>query len=46
MALTPSTMLKLGTPAPGFRLPDTKGRLLSLEDFKDAQAFLVVFMPT
>ena len=34
MALTPSTMLPLATPAPGFRLPDTDGRTVSLEDFK------------
>jgi len=44
MALTPSTMLKLGTSAPYFRLPDTEGRLISLEDFKDAKALLVIFM--
>jgi len=44
MSLTPSTMLDLGTPAPPFRLPNTQGRLLSLEDFKDAKALLVVFM--
>jgi peroxiredoxin len=44
MALTPSTMLQLGTPAANFRLPDTEGRLLSLGDFKDAPALLVVFM--
>jgi thiol-disulfide isomerase/thioredoxin len=44
MALTPSTMLKLGTSAPDFRLPDTTGRMLSLQDFKDASALLVVFM--
>ena len=44
MALTPSTMLKLGTPAPDFRLSDTTGRLISLQDFKDATALLVVFM--
>jgi peroxiredoxin len=44
MALTPSTMLKLGTPAPDFRLPDTTGRLMSLDDFEDAPALLVVFM--
>lgn len=44
MALTPSTMLKLGTSAPRFRLANTEGRLLSLEDFKDAAALLVVFM--
>jgi len=44
MALTPSTMLKLGTPAPDFRLPDTTGRMISLQDFKDTPALLVVFM--
>lgn len=44
MALTPSTMLELGTPAPHFRLPDTQGRLLTPDDFKDAKALLVVFM--
>ena len=44
MTLTPSTMLELGTPAPRFRLPDTEGRLLTLADFKDAPALLVVFM--
>ena len=44
MALTPSTMLKLGTPAPDFRLPDTTGRLISLHDFAEASALLVVFM--
>ena len=44
MALTPSTMLKLGTSAPYFRLPDTEGRLISLEDFKGAKALLVIFM--
>jgi len=44
MALTPSTMLKLGTSAPHFRLPDTEGRLRSVEDFADAPALLVIFM--
>jgi len=44
MALTPSTMLQLGTSAPDFRLSDTTGRVISLEDFKDAPALLVVFM--
>jgi len=44
MAETPSTMLPLGTRAPGFRLPDTKGKLVSLDNFKDAPALLVVFM--
>jgi peroxiredoxin len=44
MALTPSTMLPLGTVAPDFRLPDTSGKTVSLSDFKDASALLVVFM--
>lgn len=44
MALTPSTMLDLGTKAPAFNLPDTKGAMVSLEDFKGAKALLVVFM--
>ncbi len=44
MAVTPSTMLALGTPAPDFRLPDTDGTTVSLGDLKDAPALLVVFM--
>ena len=44
MALTPSTMLPLGTAAPDFELPDTNGKLVSLPNFKDAPALLVVFM--
>ena len=44
MALTPSTMLALGSPAPGFRLPDTDGRLVALDDFRDAPALLVAFL--
>jgi peroxiredoxin len=44
MALTPSTMLPLGTAAPDFQLPDTNGKTISLADFKGAQALLVVFM--
>ena len=44
MALTPSTMLPLGTPAPDFRLLDTNGKTVSLADFKDKPALLVVFM--
>jgi peroxiredoxin len=44
MALTPSTMLPLGTTAPDFQLPDTNGRTVSLADFKNAPALLVIFM--
>jgi peroxiredoxin len=44
MVQTASTMLRLGTPAPGFSLPDTDGKEVSLADFADAPALLVVFM--
>lgn len=44
MALTPSTMLALGTTAPDFRLPDTDGKMVSLAGFKNAPALLVIFM--
>lgn len=44
MTMTASTMLPLGTPAPGFALPDTAGQTVSLQDFKEARALLVVFM--
>jgi peroxiredoxin len=44
MALTPSTMLPLGTVAPDFTLPDTSGKHISLTDFKDRAALVVVFM--
>jgi peroxiredoxin len=44
MALTPSTMAPLGTPAPGFGLPDTDGKLVSLADFATAPALLVAFI--
>jgi peroxiredoxin len=44
MALTPSTMLPLGTAAPDFKLPDTNGKFVSLADFKDKAALLVIFM--
>jgi peroxiredoxin len=37
-------MLALGTPAPDFSLPDTEGNTVSLSDFKDAPALLVIFM--
>lgn len=44
MALTPSTMLPLATVAPDFRLPDTNGKIVSLADFKDQAALVVIFM--
>ena len=44
MVLTPSTMLPLGTQAPDFRLPNVDGREVSLADFQDAKALLVIFM--
>ena len=44
MSLTPSTMQELGSPAPDFSLPSTKGDTVSLEDFRDAEGLLVVFM--
>jgi peroxiredoxin len=44
MAETPSTMLPLGTSAPDFSLPDPSGKLVSLNDFKDARALLVAFI--
>ena len=44
MALTPSTMLPLGSKAPDFRLPDTEGKTVALNDFKYAPALLVSFI--
>jgi peroxiredoxin len=45
MALTPSTMLRLGTKAPDFSLPDViSGRTVSLETFREKKAFLVMFI--
>jgi peroxiredoxin len=37
-------MLELGTPAPGFSLPDPGGKLHSLEDFAQRPALLVAFL--
>ncbi len=44
MAATASTMLQLGTNAPGFSLPDSTGRLVSREDFAGSRALLVMFL--
>jgi peroxiredoxin len=44
MALVTSTMLPLGTEAPAFNLPDAQGKPVSISDFEDAPALLVVFM--
>ena len=45
MARTPSTMmLELGTSAPEFSLPSTDGATVSLADFSDAKALLVMFI--
>ena len=42
MALTESTMVKLGSVAPYFNLPDTSGKNLSIEDF-DSELLVIVF---
>ncbi len=45
MARTESTMLPLGTAAPEFALPDvTSGLISKLDDFKDREALLVMFI--
>jgi len=45
MVQTASTMmLPLGAPAPEFALPDPGGKIVSLSDFIDAPALLVIFM--
>ena len=45
MAETPSTMVPLGTAAPGFSLPDTvSGETMSLETLKSDKATLIMFL--
>jgi len=44
MALTTSKILPLGTLAPDFSLVNTSGQMVSKNDFKDANALLVIFM--
>jgi peroxiredoxin len=44
MVKTASTMKKIGTPAPDFKLMNVDGRLVGLSDFDDKPALLVIFM--
>lgn len=44
MALTPSTMLPLGSKAPDFRLWEPGGSMHTPADFQDAPALLVMFI--
>ena len=42
MALTESTMVKLGSDAPYFELPDTNGENITIDSF-EADALIVIF---
>lgn len=44
MVRTLSTMLPLGTPAPDFALPNIDGSIVSLNDFRNSPALLVMFI--
>ncbi len=44
MAATPSNMLELGTKAPHFDLIGTHGKKVSLDDYKNVNAILVIFI--
>ena len=44
MTITASKMLALGVSAPDFNLPDIEGDMVSLADFKESPALLVIFM--
>lgn len=44
MALTESNMLPVGTKAPNFYLPHVDGAMIGLDDFKDKEGLLVIFM--
>ena len=44
MVKTASTMLPLGTTAPDFSLVSVDGRTISLADFSEAPALVVMFM--
>ena len=44
MAVTPSTMLPLGTVAPDFSLPDTDGKTLCRDELRGKHGLLVLFI--
>lgn len=44
MSLTQSTMIELGSPAPDFLLPSTEGGNVSLNDFEEGKALVVLFI--
>ncbi|MCH7726293.1 MAG: thioredoxin family protein [Planctomycetes bacterium] len=44
MVKTASTMLTLGTNAPGFSLPNVDGKMVSLSDFEGKPGLLVMFI--
>jgi peroxiredoxin len=44
VALKNSEMIKLGSDAPSFSLPDTDGNLISIENFTNSRALLVMFI--
>jgi len=44
MALTQSTMITLGSPAPTFELPSTDGASVTLEDFSNSKLLVVMFI--
>jgi len=44
MAEVNSTMIKLGTKAPKFTLPDTDGKEISIDEVKDKNGLLVMFI--
>jgi peroxiredoxin len=44
MALTQSTMMALGSKAPDFSLPATDGSVVSLADFSNAKALVILFI--
>jgi peroxiredoxin len=44
MVKTASTMKKIGTPAPDFKLTNIDGRLVGLHDFDEKPVLLVIFM--